>query len=141
MHAGKTEEIYYMGDVLNVGNNSTVVNRSAIYNSLNNASSGLDVKSQIALNELTREVIRSGSQDAEENLEGFLAELREGSPRRSVLSSLLNDIAAMVWRSSSLVPFKYRKRPDVRVRSAQFSARRYPLITPSQAARTARRVQ
>ena len=94
LHSGRKEErIYYMGDIFNVGNNSTVVNRSAIFDSLNSVGKDLDADSREVLQELTDLVLKSGSPVAAENLEGFLDELDKETPKKSVLNSLLNGIA------------------------------------------------
>jgi len=94
LHSERREEAnFYIGDIFHVGHNSTVVNRSAIFDSLNSASKGIDRNSREVLRGLTDLVLKSGSPVAVENLEGFLDELDKENPKKSVLNSLLNGIA------------------------------------------------
>ena len=83
-----------MGDVFNVGPNSTVVNRSYINNSLNAIGGRLDSQSRAALDEFTQWVLNSENPEAAESLEGFIGELNTDNPRKGVLNSLLNGIVA-----------------------------------------------
>jgi DNA-binding MarR family transcriptional regulator len=93
-HFNKGGGKVHMGDVIKVGSNSHLVNRSVVINSFSNVESKLAPEAREALGELVQLVLDSENREAEENLHGFLAELEQPEPRKGILKSLLSGVAS-----------------------------------------------
>ena len=91
-----------MGDFIQTGPNSTVINRSLLSNSLNKVRNEVGGDVADAINAVAEEVQKSHDADAIELFDEFNRELQSDTPRKSMLRVLFDGITKAAPAINSL---------------------------------------